>query len=310
MKYFTWLTKRWRFITCIAFILVLVEYVRKSGFEIDFRAINFSWLAVGCILAPCSVLIKSAKWLIIGRCMLPSMTVKEAICSYMAGIPAGLITPGRVGEMARLLYLADPASKSARGLAAVYADKFIDLQAIFIWLAIGLGTTGVWGLQWAGAFFLLFFCIPTRYWLTGSALFFSHLPFGKKYIVPLGTAVKTMSGNSHLFFLSTLLLGSASFAIEWLQYWAFFNALSGHHAIDLLIVIQSMVLVTAANIVQLSVAGLGIREMLAALLLAQSIPQAIAAFGSFMTFFVDVAIPGGVALFFRPEQEKKVSANG
>jgi len=61
-----------------------------------------------------------------------------------------------------------------------------------------------------------------------------------------------------------------------------------------------MAIVTLANVAQISFAGIGVREGLAALMLASTLPPASAATAAFAVFALDQALPGVVGLFAKP----------
>ncbi|NIV40223.1 MAG: UPF0104 family protein, partial [Anaerolineae bacterium] len=62
----------------------------------------------------------------------------DSFLVFMAGVFLGLVTPGRLGEMSKALYLKqDVDVPLSEGLASVLVDRLFDLYAILILGAAG-----------------------------------------------------------------------------------------------------------------------------------------------------------------------------
>jgi uncharacterized membrane protein YbhN (UPF0104 family) len=121
-----------------AAILLLVVLVRQVSWAaiLENLARAAPLPAAGAVLlAVPNVLLQSAKWWILVRDDLPGLSHGAALRSLLAGLPVGLATPGRVGEMARgaLLGVGDPVRLSG----AFILDKALNLGPLLAVSAVG-----------------------------------------------------------------------------------------------------------------------------------------------------------------------------
>ncbi len=102
-----------------------------------------------CLLA---IAIKALRWHGMLRRQGHDLPFSRSLRFYFAGIYIGVATPGRLGELARVLYLRRDLGVSAgSGLSSIILDRVFDLYAL---LASGLAA--VWVLDLAGRFSPLF----------------------------------------------------------------------------------------------------------------------------------------------------------
>jgi hypothetical protein len=242
-----------------------------------------------------SVGVKSLKWQLVLTPLAPEVSLGQALRSYVGGLPLAAITPGRAGEVGRILYLDHPELTGWPGAGAVLLDKLIDLVSLLWWVAVGLWLAG-WN-DWALAAALCALAgTPLRFWLRVGAGLVERLPLPASWRGRLGPLLMSGQRCSSGRILAVLAVGAVSYGVEWVQYWAAFNFLAPHSHMDLASTVAIMSLVTLAGAAQISFAGLGVREGLTALLLMHRLAPAAAALGAFMGFFCSVAVPGAIGL--------------
>jgi hypothetical protein len=279
-------------------VVAAAAWKTRGQWRLGFHGLG--WLALGVLPGLASVGLKSWKWLVALRPLHPEASFGQALRSYLGGIPLSVLTPGRVGELSRLVFLHRPELVSWRGAGSVVVDKLSDLAALVWWLALGMWLAGPgWLGLLLGAVALVI--SPLGWWLRVAPAVLGRLPLPGRWRERLLQAVPSPDAYPGDRVLALLGLGLASFGVEWVQYWAFFNALApGADGVTLAETLAAMSLATVANLAQISFAGLGVREGLAALLLWERISAAAAAVGSFLVFVCDVALPGVVGLCLRP----------
>jgi glycosyltransferase 2 family protein len=235
---------------------------------------------------------KSLRWLYMLRFAGSEATFGEAAMSLVGGMGIALLTPARVGEVARIAYLKDPRKLRLSGL--VILDKFFDVLVLALLAIPGawqiLGWPAGAALCFVGAAGLLFVFFPSRF----------QGPIGvMERRAPLGGRThEVFSSLESLSPLATLLyigLTVAAFALVIIQ---FGLILRGNPHLSPTVALLTFPLVILTNIVPITIAGLGIREGAAILLLGHyHVRPALAAVSAFTMFFLNTALPGIVGAF-------------
>lgn len=123
-------------------LIILVIIFTKIDFKklaSCFSQINLlMFMLVNFITLP-SLFIKSLRWRYILKIQGVDYSVTSSFFSYLGGICAGIITPGRAGEAMRAVYLKeDKRVPLSQGLASVFVDRIFDLSVLLIFSAAGL----------------------------------------------------------------------------------------------------------------------------------------------------------------------------
>ena len=216
-----------------------------------------------------------------------------------------------MGELSRILFLDDRRLLGPAGLGAVAVDKLTDLAALFWWLAAGLFLAGTpWAALAMGLAALA--AAPLWLWLRLAPRLTAAAPLPRAWREKLTSWLPPAETYPPACILSVVFWGVVSFGIEWVQYWALFNCFAPQAAIGFDAALAAMTLVTLAGVAQISFAGLGVREGLAAWLLWNALPPAASVLGAFGVFLVNVALPGAAGLLLKPTSlpEQRSSGNG
>ena len=88
------------------------------------------------VLSALFVLVKAFKWWRLLQASAPDATYGLALRSYLVGMTASLVTPSRIGELARAICF--PSSRT-RTLMCVLLDKLLD-----VWVLLVLSTASLW----------------------------------------------------------------------------------------------------------------------------------------------------------------------
>jgi hypothetical protein len=246
-------------------------------------------LALACSLL--FTVLKVLKWHFLVRAAAGKGTSPgDAARSYLAGMAGGLLTPGRVGELARVAFL----GMHGRGLVAylVAVDRVFEVAAV-VSLALP-GVVHFADLPVAGAAVLLLAVLlagifrpelPLR-WLRRLlspagrfAAFRERLQRLDRQVAAVSTATKVRQ------------LGFA-----WAGYGAailqFHFLLNNYHHSPLATALLAQPLIMLTNVLPFTVGGLGVREGAAMVLLAAfAVPPAAAVSAAFMLFFLNTALP-------------------
>jgi uncharacterized membrane protein YbhN (UPF0104 family) len=244
-------------------------------------------LLVAALLTLPFLLLKAIRWLLMLRYAGSDATFREATVSLIGGMGVALITPARLGELARIGYLRDPRKLRLSGL--VLLDKFFDVLALVLmsvagaWLIVGwevgvlLAACGLAGLLFA---FLPQTVDPIIQHLV------RRVPMGGR-TAEFVSSLESLNPTAALMYLALTL---AAFAVVILQFWII---LHGARPIGFSVAMQTFPLVILTNIVPITIAGLGLREGASVLLLGHfHVAAGLAAISAFAMFFLNTALPG------------------
>ena len=248
----------------------------------------------GALTVPFLVL-KALRWYLLLRYGGLRTSFGEALGSLVVGMSVALITPARLGELTRAAYISDPRKVRIGGLVMV--DKLYDVIVLALLSVVG---AWAWIGHWAGLALLLG---------GGLAAYIAVLPRHvapllsvARLIAPLRTraerTVASLEGLSSGTALTCLALTTLSFAIVLLQFWIILQA---WRPTGFEVVVNCFPLVVLTNAVPITIAGFGLREGTAVLLLAHyGISAAFAFAGAFLMFFLNTALPGFVGALLAP----------
>lgn len=130
--------KLYRLIGIFILIVILLKIDREKTL-FQFSRLNFFHFALISLLILPEVFIKACRWRMLLKIQKIDYTLYDSFVSYLGGIFAGIITPGRVGEATRALYLKEDKGVSyTEGLASIFVDRLFDLYLLFLLSGIGI----------------------------------------------------------------------------------------------------------------------------------------------------------------------------
>ncbi len=131
-------------LTIILIIWIIYEVDLGKVFRI-IKLIDLQYLGIAILLFPISQYLGIKRWCVSSRKFKIIMTRRKAVVSYFLGMSGAAVTPGRVGEVARILYL--PNASKASVLTSILIERFsgggillIAMVWPFIVIESGLGT--------------------------------------------------------------------------------------------------------------------------------------------------------------------------
>ena len=126
---------------------VLVAYF-WPGIRKTWTQIRWDVLAWSCVLFPVLMAFKAERFRLLAREVAGSMSYRYAYIVFLASYFIGVITPGRVGEFAKVHYLMKEGGVSAsRALRPALVDRLFDLLCLLVvasagWVLVGLQNIG------------------------------------------------------------------------------------------------------------------------------------------------------------------------
>jgi hypothetical protein len=288
------------FITVLTFACIAWYLHTQPRFDLASLHLRWGFAAWAAACTVPALALRARKWQLLLRGLLPGVSFGQALRSYAGALSLGLITPGKLGELSRGWYLPQAAARGWRVPGLVLIDNWLDLLAVLAWACLGWALHfGAWGLVsglGAAAFFA-----PVRAWLRLAGRVTSRLPRlrGAREAAAQGLAAgETVAGRD---WRGASAAAFAAFAFDWLQAALLMAFLSPTvpapwHLAGL------MALVTLANSFQVTLAGVGVREGLAMLLLAgEGVGPETALAATFLQTCLGQFLPALAGLAIRPQ---------
>lgn len=131
-----------RYYRLIGIVILLIIFTR-----VDFQKIMIylskldlrSLILVNLLILP-GLFLKAYRWRYLLKLQGVDYSVLDSFMSYLGGVGAGIITPGRIGEAVKAVYLKEEIGLPlSEGLASVFLDRLFDLYILTL-----LGYLGLW----------------------------------------------------------------------------------------------------------------------------------------------------------------------
>lgn len=268
----------------IALLAALLLSLDVSRFAAALFRVDAGWMAAGIALCFAFVGARMFKWIYLARAnglVAPPIDLVRAMAFALA---LGIITPGRVGEVAAIAPF--PADARPRALLAYVFDRIGELATVLLFCApAALLFLPGWGLLVGAGLCLGSIGIVMAVQVPAlrraiAARLPQRTPARLREV--LGSVI-TVSPAYWLLSLLTYLITYASVA-------AF---IAGSESIDSPLALLLLPPVTLSNLITITIGGLGLREGLAALVApAGGISPEVAAAAFFLSFFWTRLVPG------------------
>jgi len=245
-----------------------------------FKTANWSYLGIAFMIIIPNILVQVWKWLYILKLANSSVSFTTAFKSLLVGYPLGFVTPGRLGEIGRALYVKEVSQGKTFRLFIL--DKLTNLVVILLFGAVGI---------------LILFqtqltpVLKTFIWviLVFITVFLLYSVFFTSLVNLIGrlTKVHDFSRKNHIILLAFSLLFYFVFLVQYLLLVLNFDAINVFEASK---AAASMFL--AKTILPISFSDLGIREGAAVYFFGKlGVSAAAALNASLLLFLFNVAFP-------------------
>ena len=308
----------------VAILALILSRLNLKATLAALAGAQWGYLLLALAASPLLFGLKAQRWQKLLEMQGIAYRFRDAFLAFMAGVFLGLVTPGRMGEMGKALYLKEDVNVPlSEGLASVLVDRLFDLYSILL-----LGSAGlVWFRllpPWAlvvvlagtlGALLLPLALLSERLAASGMRLV-STLPIvrGRRSRLAEATA-RFQHGLRPLLtprLVVPLLLTLAAYALYFGQ--AQLLAVSLDLDVDLPYLAVCLSIAGVITLLPISFAGLGTRDaILIALFLPLGVaPEEAVAFSMlfFLVSYVAGGILGGIAWQLKPLRAGLMSEAG
>jgi uncharacterized membrane protein YbhN (UPF0104 family) len=233
------------------------------------------YLIMVLLLAAPRLLVKTARWKLLASRAVKDVSWIMALKSLLVGTAAAVVTPGRVGQASSALYFPKGHRIALSGMALL--DPASDLFVVIVLAAFVL-----LGIMPAIGIGLVLAVVSLATTSIGERLSSRNGRVGA-----LGTALKRLTPTT---VVGVALLAAVIYGFNLLQ---FHLLLRAHAPVPFLVSAKSLPLIFLAVACPITIAGFGIREAAAALVLAQhGIGNPVAVQTSFLLFVINLLLPG------------------
>jgi len=269
--------------------------------RLDVSALSLRWshFALACACLPPLLFLRAWKWRFLLRGAAPDVTLAQAFRSYLGAMALGLVTPGRVGEFSRGLYLPQRSVQGWRGAGLVMIDNWLDFLAVLVWACLGwLVCFGAGGLALGVLVALIFAPIP--FWLRAAGGVTSWFPSRWGFRESARKGLAAGEGITRSDYLGAFVAGLVSYGLEWLQI-ALLLGFLAPTVPEPWRLAGMMALVSLANSFQVTLAGVGVREGIAMVLLArEGVGSEAAVLAAFLQSALILFLPALAGLAVKP----------
>ena len=163
-------TRYFALIGLVLFAYIIIS-VGPASIIATLFSMNVFYLAAAVALSLISVFFRSVKWKMTIEANGMRYGYKSSFTSWLAGFFSGLLTPGRLGDLTRSLYLRSDKNTLGRSISTVVVDRFFDILILFAFGAVasvlfafifGRQIFDVFIIAALGVFFVAAFYLMTR----------------------------------------------------------------------------------------------------------------------------------------------------
>jgi uncharacterized membrane protein YbhN (UPF0104 family) len=274
-----------RFYGQIALTLFLIGcmllWVRPAHIQSIVSGANLFLLGLGLSLTPVVIAIKGLRWWLLIRTVSRSVTFREGMSSYLAGLALATVTPFGVGEAGRGLFIVG--GNGSLLIGKTILDKVIDFSMVILFAAVGLIILGDEKTSIVG---LVFLCLLLSGWILIGALL-PRLMAKAGSFYRLQQVLLALATTSRRQLLVNGVLALIGFGTFYLQAFVLLRAV---WPATTWMVLPTFPIITFSTILPIAVGGIGIREWTAVLLLTGFNIPAEAAFAAFFGHFIIVQL--------------------
>lgn len=309
--------------------LLLVVLLLRLDFEqlyVTLSRANLAWVLASFALIVPLIALKTVRWQGILRAQAIEYPFGPALVAYFASMFIGFLTPGRVGEFTKALYVWHDCQSSERpvsfgwAFSGVIADRLFDLGVVMVVSILAVAGLYISRVEWAilvgsvvfaGIALGLFLADYSYAWMLRVVTGFGRKRFVEKIFALKGvqTAGKTLTETrlglrqlQGMHLLAAVSLTVLAYLLYFLQcYWL---ALALNLPLSYALVSYAVALGGLVTLLPLSISGLGTREAVITLYLGQWGVPAEAALGFsllvFAVFYLGGSLIGALAWWRRP----------
>jgi uncharacterized protein (TIRG00374 family) len=282
-----------KIIITVGLVSAILFFVGFDKFTMNFEMMDVAYVFLAFPFSVLIVFLGSEKWRYMIKHEAVGVTLKNSIVSFLGGASLGLITPGRIGELGRVIFISQGTKSALAGIALV--DKLIDLEATLL--------LGIWSMYiFFGKFnALTLACVVV---MIGAIIVypgrFRGLMEKSLGFLPYKSKVKSLiSGITSIPKRTLIRCFLYRLLVSIIDLFQFYLLLNSFTPIPISSVFAVYPIIVLTNIIPLTFMGIGVREGAAMLTLSRfGVQPEVAATSSFILFCFNTLLPGIIGAVF------------
>lgn len=121
----------------VLFIIILLRIDLGALAEILSHTSLF-FLLLALMVNGIAIILKAQKWKIIVNSVKPDFSLAESIRAFFVGFAFSTVTPAKLGDFVRVLYINDSSCGPGKSISTVVLDRLIDITLLFAFALLGI----------------------------------------------------------------------------------------------------------------------------------------------------------------------------
>jgi uncharacterized protein (TIRG00374 family) len=121
----------------VLFIIILLR-IDLGALAATLAHTDTGFLLLALAVNGVAIILKSQKWKIIVNAIKPDFTLAQSVRAFFVGFAFSTVTPAKLGDFVRVLYIDDSCCGTGRSISTVVIDRLIDITLLFGFAFLGV----------------------------------------------------------------------------------------------------------------------------------------------------------------------------
>jgi uncharacterized protein (TIRG00374 family) len=122
----------------IALFLIILSRINLNALIEIIAHTDVLFLILAFLVNCIAILLKSLKWKIIVNSVKPDFSLRESVVAFFVGFSFSTITPAKLGDFIKVLYITDENCSLGKSLSTIVIDRLIDIILLFSIAFVGI----------------------------------------------------------------------------------------------------------------------------------------------------------------------------
>ena len=115
----------------LALFIIILSQINLDALIRIIANTNVQFLFLAFLINCVAIVLKSLKWKIIVNSVKPDFSLRESIVAFFVGFSFSTITPAKLGDFIKVLYITDEKCSLGKSLSTLVIDRLIDIILLF-----------------------------------------------------------------------------------------------------------------------------------------------------------------------------------